>query len=287
MIDVLKEGLLNAEHLVLDLDDTLIVFDTEKTMWRIAWFVLSDHDPLVDPNLYQSFIKQGVMGDRHIEQVRRFSDQRYQDPDHLFKVSTAWASAFRTTSERNGLARNELGYGQDIEGFWQRFDEFRRSYTNLSDEIDVAEGAVDFLNYASQQGRQLHIVSNSSSALIDVSLGKITESGYRDGFTHIISALEAGKEFRKPHPSSFQLLMDRLASYEGKVQFAYIGNEKEDVFYTENVMAQIQGISIVPVLITRGQNYSSFQMPAHLEFDNFPNLESSVKSGLSGRLATT
>lgn len=264
------EKLRNARHLIIDLDDTLIVYDPEKTVLRVAWFALCDSNPKLDPKSYQRIVGQGIERDAFIEEIETLSEEKYGDSGYLFRVGYSWANAFRFGGERDVVVRRSFGYGQDTKGFWSRYAEFRRQNQEVPDEIEVAEGGIDFLNWAYENGRSLHIISNSEPSIIESYLKQITESGYRGEFENVISAVERGREFRKPHLSSLEMLMENLQ--EEQPQAAYIGNEEEDVSFATNAAKQAAKISVVPVLITRGLDYSDIEMSPHCEFPSFSDL---------------
>lgn len=268
----LGENLSKAQHFVVDLDDTVIVYDLEKTMLGISWFVLCDNDPATDPSMYQVLMGQSPQKDDLMRQIEAFSKKRFDDPDYLFRAGIAWANAFRTAGERDTVTKDVLGY-YDIEEFLRRFGMFRRNHITLQDDTYVAEGAVDFLNWANQQGKNLHIISNSPVFVIETYLKQIEASGYRAGFTHVISANDIGRESRKPHPASFQRLLDSLQPQEDIMQALYIGNEQGDVLFATNATNQLNGIHVVPVLITRGLDYSHIKMPQHCRFSSFTHLK--------------
>lgn len=273
-------NLRQAQHFIVDLDDTVIVYDLEKTMLGISWFVLCDNDPVIDPSMYRVLMGQSPQKDDLIQQIKAFSTKRFDDPDYLFRAGTNWANAFRTTSERDMITKDVLGY-KDIEKFLRRYGEFRRNHITLQNDTYIAEGAIDFLNWTNQQGRNLHVISNSPAFVIETYMRQIEDSGYRAGFSHIISAKDIGREFRKPHPASFQQLVDNLQPREDVIQAIYIGNEREDVLFATNATNQLNGIHVVPVLITRGLDYSHIKMPPHCRFPSFTHLKEFLIESLS------
>lgn len=268
----LGANLRRAQHFVVDLDDTLIVYDSEKTMLRISWFVLCDNNPAIDPSMYQVLMDQSSKKDDLMRQIETFSKKRFDDPDYLSRAGIAWANAFRTAGERDTITRDVLGY-YDIEEFLRRYGTFRRNHVTLQDDTYIADGAIDFLNWANQQGKNLHVISNSPAFVIETYIKQIEADGYRAGFTHVISARDIGRESRKPHPASFQQLLDSFQPQEDIMQALYIGNEQGDVLFATNATNQLNGIHVVPVLITRGLDYSHIKMPPHCQFPTFMDLK--------------
>lgn len=267
----LGEKLRESQHLIVDLDDTLIVFDTEKTVLRLAWFVLCDNDQSLDPRLYKGFANNTMQRDSFVEQIGVLSAERYGDSDYLFKAALAWTYAFRTGGERNAVTNKFFGPDLDTRSFWNRYDEFRNKNLETRGETRIAEGGIDFLNWAHGDGRSIHIISNSEKSVIERYLNQIEVSGYNGGFGNVISAVEKGKEFRKPHISSLELLLELIQDQH--LQAAYIGNEEEDVLFAAHASLQLPEFSVVPVLVTRGLDYSDISMPSHCEFPGFVDLE--------------
>lgn len=269
------ENLRLAQHFIVDLDDTVIVYDLEKTILGISWFFLCDKDPAIDPSMYQVLMGQSPQKDELIRQIEAFSKNRFDDPDYLLRAGAAWANAFRTAGERDMITKDVLGY-YNTEEFLSRYGTFRRNHSSLQDDTDdtyIAEGAIDFLNWTNQQGKNLYVISNSPAFVIETYIRQIEASGYRAGFTHVISAWDIGREFRKPHPASFQQLLDSLQPQEAAIQAVYIGNEQGDVLFATNATNQLNGIHVVPVLITRGLDYSHIKMPPHCRFPSFTHLK--------------
>lgn len=174
----------------------------------------------------------------------------------------------------------EIGIGEmdtielkKIFGRGQGYGTFRRTHITLQDDTYIADGAIDFLNWANQQGKNLHVISNSPAFVIETYIKQIEASGYRAGFTHVISARDIGRESRKPHPAGFQQLLDSFHPQEDIMQALYIGNEQGDVLFATNATDQLKGIHVVPVLITRGLDYSHIKMPPHCRFPSFTHLK--------------
>lgn len=268
----LGENLSQAQHYVVDLDDTVIVYDLEKTMLGISWFVLCDNDPALDPSMYQVLMRQGPQKDDLIQQIKARSKKRFDDSDYLLRAGATWANAFRTAGERDTATKDLLGY-HDVDEFLRGYGEFRRNHATLQNDTYVADGAIDFFNWVNQQGKNLHVISNSPVFVIETYIKQIEASGYRAGFNHVISASDIGREFCKPHPASFQQLLDSFQPQENIMQALYIGNEQGDVLFATNATNQLSGIHVVPVLITRGLDYSHIKMPPHCRFPSFTHLK--------------
>lgn len=278
----------SATDIAFDLDDTLITHNALEAQIRVAWFVTYDTIEGLDPKTYCTVDRTSPAWDDVMAMIKKASLLRYDDPDYLLTVTGGWGNAFRTDSEREQVITRGLGY--DKETFWKTYTQFRadtRAYS--SGDLGVTDGAIPLLDSLHTAGKKVHIVSNSSATTIQQYVDLLQQAGNSNEFTHTISTIANGHAFRKPHPESMQQLVQELRreTREGPITVAYVGNSLEDMQFAHaaNTSFDQQGlpVSVVPVLITRGQDYADIPLPTHCRFSDLSQLQAFLQTQPAGQ----
>lgn len=269
------------QFIAFDKDDTLQHLNPETTILRFAcfeaWHRTRDNYFL---RVYPTLQKGTPQWDELQKRLEALSPQ-------ILDRAQTYLSAWRTDDERGEIYRQALGYPTTKE-LWQAYR--RQFLPNLIRRVDelpqIAPGAVSLLNYLYQENTETAIISNSEAhELVDLE-ERLRQEGYTPRFNHLVSAKSMGKP--KPDPHSLRNLL--LFYPHPEVRGIYVGNSVQDAQLTYNLSdtnrfpsahpIDYSHVVIVPVIITRGANYSSLQeqMPLHAQFPTLADFERYLRS---------
>lgn len=268
--------------IAFDKDDTLQFLNPETTVLRFACFEAwhRTHDNYF-PKVYPTVQKDTPQWDELQKRLGALSPQ-------IVDNAQAYLGAWRTDDERGEIYRRALGYSTTKE-LWESYRrQFLPRLTRRVDEFpQIAPGAVSLLNYLGQTDVETAVISNSEAhELVDLE-ERLRQEGFTGRFNHLISAKSMGKP--KPNPHSLRNLL-LFSARHSEVQGIYVGNSVEDAQLTKNFSdinrfpsahpIDYKRIAIIPVIITRGADYSSLQeqMPPHAEFPTLTDFEHYLRS---------
>lgn len=223
-----------ADGIIFDVDDTLIMQDPIFTKWIILRCLAEDHDPTVTYGAemhVDAYLTETEAGSNEniLDTIRSISKVALGDTDTLERVAT-------NCSE---LAADGIGFSKQLrslpcyttggQSFWNtRARILSTSSAPASTGRSILPGTNELIAAVLEKNKYNAIISNSRSGLIIPLLDELIAAG-SDAFAEIMG-LGGTSIAPKPSPESAEVLRRKL----GLKTPLYIGNAIEDVQFGEN-----------------------------------------------------